>query len=174
MRRKIVVITMIFCVTLLLLSYLNFGVKDQIAQIGQNSSFSNPFHYVFLVKTRHGEEKDFLDFIKRRWLPIIKNSDSVKDFRLYVCNQNTSINFVTDRTDIIERDFIIFLELKDNSLAGEFYEVINDLRTRLAVLEKKELIQHSFGKSMPPKIPIGAFFENIDEIATIELLEFSK
>ena len=174
MRRKIIVITITFCMTLLLLSQLNFSAENQIPQTSQESPFPNPFNYVFLVKTRHGREKEFLDFVRRQWLPIIKNSDSVSHFRLYVCDQNTAVNFITDRTDIIERDFIIFLELKHHSLGVKFYHVINNLRTKLAVLEQDQLIQHSFGKSMPSKIPIGNFFENIDEIITIELPEFSK
>lgn len=174
MKRKIIAITITFCITLLLLSHLNFGAENQIFQTNQESAFPNPFNYVFLVKTRHGREKEFLDFVRGQWLPIIKNSDSVRHFTLYVCNQNTSVNFITDTTDIIERDFIIFLELEHHSLAGEFYAVIKNLRTKLAVLEQDQLIQHSFAKSMFPKIPIDDFFEKIDEIATIELLEFSK
>lgn len=174
MKRKMIAITITLCMTLLLLSHLNFATENQTPQANQESLFPNPFNYVFLVKTRHGREKEFLDFVRRQWLPIIKDSDSVTHFTLYVCNQNTAVNFITDRTDIIERDFIIFLELKHHSLGNEFYYIINNLRTKLAVLEKEQLIQHSFGKSMPPKIPIGNFFEKIDEIATIELPEFSK
>ena len=57
--------------------------------------FADPFNYICLVKTKSGNEKLFLEFLKKEWIPKLAGYKSVKHFKLYVSNQNKAVNLIT-------------------------------------------------------------------------------
>lgn len=124
----------------------------------------DPLNYVFLIKTKSGKEKEFLNLMKSEYIKELKKNDCIKHFKLYVCDQNTAVNFATKRTDIIERDFIIYFELNHYTQMKGFLRVIADFRNHL----------YKFKDTNMKQSPFSDYFDFIDEFITIEAIEYTK